>query len=288
MGGSNKLQRRIKAERLGRFAESIFGKGNSGWQVVLYAMLFLIVAAWLPDGLNEYIEYFQSGTGEWSLNYKLILSVSVLIVFWLFIRKSGIFGGIIEVYSERPQPVRILGLFLSPFRRITVPVAVMNQVVSREELEVVLSGGEVSPEMFLGTTWEMPLRAIEFHLSRLQKVYLITSSGDSGTSRECQLFISFSRLLFPDLYIEEFTAGGIDFENVNEVFSAVEKLYEQGNSERYREEDILIDITGGQKTNSVAAAVATLSSGRRFQYIGKNSSDVMCYDVRLFDENSPR
>jgi hypothetical protein len=285
MGSYNRVQRRIRGERFSRFAESIFGKNNAGWQVVVYAMLFLTVAGWLPDGLSEFIDYFRSGRGEWSFNYKLAFSAPVLIVFWLLIRKSGIFGGKIEVYSEQPQPVKVLGLFLSPFRPIVDAATVNSQVKNRNELELVLQGGAVSQEMFSGTTWEMPLKAIGFHFSRLQKVCLITSSGEKGTCLESPLFILLSQSLYPGIIVEEFTSGGIDFENVSDVFSVVEKLYEEAGSERYRENDVLVDITGGQKTNSIAAAIATLSTGRQFQYIGKQNNNVLCYDVRLFDES---
>lgn len=276
---SNKIKQRINAEKFIRFAESIVGKNNSGWQVVVYTMLFLLVAAWLPEGVSDNLEYLLSGSGRWSFNYKLTLSIIVLIIFWLLIRKSGIFNSKVVAYSEQPQPVKFLAIFLSPLRSLPD-----TSSKSKEELEVALCDGSLDSAMFSGTTWEMPLKAIQFHISRLQKVYLITSSGDKGTSQESPLFNSFSKSLYPDLIIEELTPGGIDFENIDIVFAVVDKFYELFKNEHCRENDVLIDITGGQKTNSIAAAIATLTTGRQFQYLGKQSNEVLSYDVRLLDE----
>ena len=46
---------------------------------------------------------------------------------------------------------------------------------------------------------------------------------------------------------------------------------------------MLVDVTGGHKTNSIAASVATLAKGRQFQYINEDKI-VRNYDVTYFDE----
>ncbi len=48
------------------------------------------------------------------------------------------------------------------------------------------------------------------------------------------------------------------------------------------EEDIIIDVTGGQKTTSIAGAVITLNSQVSFQYVQTNEPyKIMAYDVMI-------
>jgi hypothetical protein len=57
---------------------------------------------------------------------------------------------------------------------------------------------------------------------------------------------------------------------------ALEKLIQAG----FNEQDIVIDITGGQKTTSIAGAVVTFNSQVTFQYVQTDDPyDVLIYDV---------
>jgi hypothetical protein len=287
MGSNNPVLQRKRIEGLKRFSEGFLGKKNTSAIVFVFAALIFVIAGWLPDGLSENIDFLFGEKRGWTFNYKLTGSIAALFIFWLLLRKTAIFGGRIEADSEQPQPVRVLGLFLSPFRVVPDIPPPENQVRTRDELKTLLFEGVPKPEQFVGTTWEMPLKALGFHCSLLRKVYLITSSGSNGTSAESELFVSLANALYSDITIEEFAAGGLDFEDVKAVFSSVESLYQRAKKEGYREQDVLIDITGGQKTNSIAAAIATLATGRKFQYIGKKSG-LLSYDVGYFDDHQDR
>lgn len=75
------------------------------------------------------------------------------------------------------------------------------------------------------------------------------------------------------------TSNGVDFKDVKEVFNVIEDFYKRPD---IKPKDVLVDITGGQKTNSIAGGIATLAVGRRFQYIGTNDKQVNAYDVGYF------
>ncbi|MBI5780573.1 MAG: hypothetical protein HZA65_02745 [Rhodocyclales bacterium] len=59
---------------------------------------------------------------------------------------------------------------------------------------------------------------------------------------------------------------------MNEIISLLNDLVNEAKEDGYQEKDIMIDITGGQKTASVAGALVTLHhSELEFQYVGTNA-----------------
>ena len=74
--------------------------------------------------------------------------------------------------------------------------------------------------------------------------------------------------------------NGLDFEDVRELVEALDKIY-QGLKEEcgYKAQDILIDITGGQKVSTIAGAIVSLSEGRSFQYVSTKNYSISTYDV---------
>lgn len=76
---------------------------------------------------------------------------------------------------------------------------------------------------------------------------------------------------------------GIDFENLELVTWILHDLYRNIKKKHdCREADILCDITGGQKINSMAGAIfAVLVPKRRFQYVSTTDYQVYSYDATL-------
>jgi len=104
------------------------------------------------------------------------------------------------------------------------------------------------------------------------------------TSRESsKQFEAFKQLvgnIFKNRFdIEEI--GMENFESVERLFNSINQIYEKLNLENYRDKDIIIDITGGQKPNSIAAALMTIYYRREFQYISTKDYKVKSYDINL-------
>ena len=287
MSKNNPIQRRIQAESFRRFAECTFGQKNFGWQAVLYTALLFIAGGWLPNGIADFVKYL---TGDWSLwvfNYQLSGSVAILIYFGVLLSKVVHSPGKIEVSNYPPEPVKVLGVFLSSFNVWFNNVQAQGVIVKGKEkasLETALSEQTVKRETLDGTTWEMPLKAIEFHKSRIETLYLFTSSGSKGTTADSDLFVRLVKVFYPGISVAELVPGGLDFENLKEIFSAVEVLYGDALAHGFKENEVLVDITGGKKTNSIAASIATLSAGRKFQYISEDKV-VRSYDVGYFGDS---
>jgi len=129
---------------------------------------------------------------------------------------------------------------------------------------------------------------LEYHLEKpMERLYVITSSGEKGTTKQFSDFKAFIKKAFPGntFKVEEIKEGGINFEDIEGVFKVIEGFYRTAGQKRIREDDIIIDITGGQKTNSIAGALATLAIRKKFQYISTGDKEVYSYDVNYFGKD---
>lgn len=77
--------------------------------------------------------------------------------------------------------------------------------------------------------------------------------------------------------------GGIDFNDVERLTHATDDAHYLLEKAGLRQRDILIDVTGGQKTNSIAGAAVALAEGRTIQYVAyereQQSYQIIAYDV---------
>jgi hypothetical protein len=136
----------------------------------------------------------------------------------------------------------------------------------------------------------MPLTAIDYHRSRLEKLVVIASADvgagdqlDPGSWRHLDLFKkAVTRLgLEPDSLIllpQDFPRG-VRFENAGDLVDAVDQAYTQLQGLGIRDREVLIDITGGQKICTVAGAAGALADNRLFQYVSTHDYSVHSYDV---------
>lgn len=166
MPANNPIQRRIQAESFRHFAECTFGQKNFGWHAVVYTALLFIAGGWLPNGIADLIKYLSGDWSLWTFNYQLTISLTILIFFGVQLRKIVNSPGKIEVSNDPPEPVKVLGVFLSSFNvwfNSAQPQTVIVKGKEKESLEKALSEQSVKRETLDGTTWEMPLKAIDFH-----------------------------------------------------------------------------------------------------------------------------
>lgn len=166
--------------------------------------------------------------------------------------------------------------------------------------------------------WRMPCEAVAYHLQmprmRLKKVILIGSADrqrddgtiDYGTNIYDDVMKPWLQQLINDCGAEAevLTLGeleilprpykpgkgysvdldkGMDFENLELVSWLLYDLYRALKDKKgYAEKDILVDVTGGQKINTVAGAIfAVLVPKRRFQYVSTINYEVRSYDATL-------
>lgn len=267
MQSRNPIQQRIHAEAVKRVAHQFLGMEHFSIWALVAAAAFFWGAGWLPDAFTNLL--LPRGEKIAGL-IQLAGSVSIFTIFGLILRHKMNEVQQVRVVHSVPAAARVLVLFLST---ITA-----EQTAA---LERAVADGTFSPESLKKSSWEMPYLAILHHAQRLQNIFVITSAGERGTHLLLPLFTTVVGILFPKVTIEAVLEQGIDFEDVAAVHRAIDELYARLDETRiYGPQDIMVDITGGQKTNSIAAAMATLAEGRRFQYVStRNTDNVLCYDM---------
>lgn len=133
--------------------------------------------------------------------------------------------------------------------------------------------------------WQQILRAVKEHRDKLGqteskgRIHLIGSSGQDGSYPwlpVCKLFL---QQYFPQAAITPYIVP-VDFEDLDSVRDAIQQIIDQEKERGTPEGEIIIDATGGQKTTSIAVALATLNSKVTFQYVQTTDDPkVIAYDV---------
>jgi len=269
MADNKPMIRRRRAQSLKRSLEGWIGQKNFKLEAIAFAVCLILFGAWFPDGLEDFFSYLQAvrmrmGFVSWTINWKLAYSIFFIgIVVWLVIKKLPK-NTQIKVHADQPQTRKVLAVFLSTFGPWSQSQTEKYQNI--DELKAVVGSDRLERERMNKTNWAMPLSAIDYHKKTLQEVLVFTSSDSSA---EFNIFQDLVMQLHPSLHVKEMVSGGIDFEDIETTFNAVDKLYKNAIASGYSEKDILVDVTGGHKTNSIAAAMATLAAGREFQYLNK-------------------
>lgn len=225
------------------------------------AVGLMALAEWLPDVPFALANPDTRTFGIWKL---LGSSVIIGLFIWLWQTKIDVRREY-AISEHPPNKTRMLALLLSA---PNFDVSVLRQHMADNTL---------TPSFFdtIGKTsnnWKMPLVAIAYHRPKLKRVFVVTSNGGGGSSSTFELFRQAMIYLHPGLDMTELPPGGVDFLDIKEVFSLLDKDLEYANS------DLTIDLTGGHKLTSIAAAMLTFVEGRAFQYV-KNDYEVNLYDI---------
>lgn len=80
---------------------------------------------------------------------------------------------------------------------------------------------------------------------------------------------------------------GYDFEDFDELTSALHWYVKQRLINKVKEKEMVIDFTGGMKVTSVVAATLTFNSNIKAQYISTKTSQIKGYDVIYGTSNLP-
>ena len=73
--------------------------------------------------------------------------------------------------------------------------------------------------------------------------------------------------------------GGVDFEDARHLFDALSRTYDELAKQGYKDSDVVLDVTGGQKMPAVLGGVVGLGEGRRIQYVSTRDYKLHEYDI---------
>lgn len=113
--------------------------------------------------------------------------------------------------------------------------------------------------------WEQLLRAIQVHVPGVQRVILIGSSGARGTAASFDTCRQMIAHYFPGIDPASIQPREASFDALDDLLSVYRQIIGE---EAPRKREIMIDVTGGTKVVSIAAAMVTLQHPEiEFQYV---------------------
>lgn len=140
--------------------------------------------------------------------------------------------------------------------------------------------------------WQQMMRGLNCHINSVEYLFII-GSKDSPNKKQGDMLGSFVYVKHAISLIKKYKPtlddtnirtyhDAIDFEDFKQVKDAITSGINWLN-DYVSETDIIIDITGGQKTASIAGAMATLSTGVTFQYVQTGGDNKVCsYDLESY------
>lgn len=265
------------------------------WRALLPACTVLISGSWVADAVKgevlfaDSMKWLGAPVSRWPGMFVAILLFlgATLLVY----RNRRDFVPVRSLSRHVCEPHRSLVLFLSPSPvcpifdvdslHAKVPINGENTVcLTRESLRDDIEALDGSR-----WNWQQMLRAIEPHADRLERLHLVGSSGPSGSCEQLATFELLVKGYFksPELKITKRQGRGgkgVDFEDFNALLDCVRAIIKEEKGRGYSDEDIVIDVTGGFKTTSIAGSSVTFSTNVTFQYVQTQSpNEVYAYDV---------
>lgn len=269
---------------------------------------FLVTSSWTADMLQYLLEgkgdlYFENGL----LSFAYVFTC--LAFAFLIYRSRSHFVPTKTLYATRPKPHKVLIMLVStPNQGMSIDgkwITIEKKNNSQESSSFTLPTAldemiQLITERGLFWNWQQNLRSLAVHQERVEKVILIGSASTQDVIKVpndddkhvektntvpgsvenldeiCQLLKHF----VPHAEFFDNRENPCDFHVLEEIRSTivqwVVKMIELG----YQQEDIIVDVTGGTKTASISAAMATLTlSDVEFQYIPERKIDAQAYNV---------
>ncbi len=234
---------------------------NDPWAIVFLFIVFILLAisgSWISDGL--FLAIFEDRVGEGII--MVLVSIAILLVLGVAI-KNVVTDVHFEVESRKPQNVKVLVLFLSPLGRGQAEI--IDEIRKFEDFE----GKRLS--------WEMPAYAIKYHADAgtLERVEVITFMD---TDEQFDKFKELVGRLFPNSNFSIESHQVSDSEDVKEMYEVLENIFKKLDG-KYKDSDIIIDVTGGKKPATIAGILASVYHFTEVQYVSTTTKEVKSYYV---------
>ncbi len=243
---------------------SLLGSSLLGYRTFFIIAGVLLFFAWLPDGMSSLLDKIFGGEIlEWSAKdgTMLVQILGSIVIFCAIkhIIPKSVPNVDIDI-NDRPKKAKALVLFLSYNWEANNSLKLMKI----EEF------GEKN-------NYRMPLTAIDYHKQRLKKIIVACSEKSHGDRDK---FLKCVQNLFGKELADMTNVRCIkNFEDAKSVYKFLESVYRQLKQEGFMEDDIVFDVTGGQKAISIAGAMFAIPNDRHLQYVSTSDYTVKHYDL---------
>jgi hypothetical protein len=274
---------------------------NSYVKITLSTLAAISSSSWISDGLKGdclflYIWNMNScGFGETIPSILVSLAIFIVSTWFLVTEGQKLFYINLNQVSEiKPHPVLIIAVSTLNTKLIKKSDGIYIYMNDQKRLltffrkKYIKLSNSIDKDIeafnahnFKANTQQL-LRAVRPHLKNntLKKVFLIGSTGENGSYQmlkdvECLLHHYDPTLVFPCK-----DKSGIRFDDVDALRDRYEMLVQEA-KKNYAEDDIILDVTGGQKTASIAAAMTTFRYRKlKFQYVDTGGNNaVRAYNI---------
>ncbi len=203
--------------------------------------------------------------------------------------------------TEHAEPREHLILFLSELNEKTFPNIVPDGVSFsgdlNKDIELLAQWKEQHRPLYW--PWEMPLRAARHHLRENKLKSLTIICSDRSIRQVCafgnimaryapwhtgSIYVLIQENLKPKRVIFSETptdGGGWDFDNFDQLSGAMMELLAELRRLGIRDDEIMVDFTGGTKVASVVAAAVTFNRNIKAQYVQTISSTSDKFDLQV-------
>lgn len=268
---------------------------NIPWVGMVAALSVLITGSWAADVLKG--DMLFSNWFPLLKEHQILVMIGTLLLFlasFLFLYKhKADFLGVQELSHQLCDPHEGLILLLTD-PNFSPPDNNHPWYITKGGITVCVKGDSLDEDIneleklkstspYNYWNWQQILRGLQPHQSSLKQVYLIGSDKSSGYYEHAKRFVE-SYFKGRGISVKKLEEP-INFEDFPKLVRAIKKAVDVFKESGIKEKDIIIDVTGGQKTASIAAAAVTLNSEVTFQYVqtaGRNGKyDVLAYDVTV-------
>lgn len=225
----------------------------------------------------------------WGRGFGVVLLATLVFAYWLYQKLPGELPLRSLSRPARPEPHPVLIFILStpfPLCRVEDGAIIFFDKEEQETHRFAMTSEVLNDKEALRQlprwNWQQQLHALALHRPRLERVYLIGSSGPGGSYAHLATFARLVRHYCGDIPVlwDEGPQGAVDFEDIEATYKqALRHIADAENApEGYAQDEIIIDMTGGFKTASIAAGLVTLHNRVKFQYVN-NSGEVVAYEM---------
>ena len=258
------------------------------WRALVPGWLILISGSWVADGIKGEVLFADWHWGQVFANH-----------WWLGLTFAAVclVGASRWLYGYRSDfaLVRSLSQVVCPAHKsLVILVSTPNLKLKQNpngSLHLPLSNGSRFPltgnlnQDIRGIpsghrwNWQQLLRGLKPHAAKLKRVRLVGSSGPNGSFNDLCLCKAMLQQYLPNAVITPHPEAA-DFEDFNELVRVLREIVVEEKKAGMTDEDIIIDITGGPKTASIAGSSITFTTKVTFQYVQTHPPfEVYAYDV---------
>ena len=256
--------KKYQNRELQKIVVSLLGSSFLGYKAFFIIAGVLLFFAWLPDGMSSLLDkIFDGEILEWSAKdgTMLVQILGSIFIFWVIRRiiPKNLPNVDIEI-NDRPKSAKALVLFLS-----------YNSSNEEEILKF------KTIDEYGTNNYRMPLKAIDYHKQELEKIIIACSEKSYGDKDK---FLKCVQNFFGNKFVNIISVQYIkDFENAKNVYEFLERIYGELKKDGFKEDDIVFDVTGGQKAVSIAGAMFAIPNDRHLQYVSTSDYTIKHYDL---------